>query len=176
MDATADIDMKRKPGLISIIAALGKARAIGSGNELLWQIPDDMKRFKELTMGHPVIMGRKTWDSLPEKFRPLPGRTNIVVTRQASYDAPGAIVADSLQDALAAAASASGGEEIFIIGGAQLYAETLPVVNKLYLTLIEDEKEGDAYFPDYEQEFTKIVSDEAREWDGLNYHWLTLER
>lgn len=161
---------------ISIVVAMGRNRAIGKGNTLLWHIPDDLKRFKALTLGHPVIMGRKTWESLPEKFRPLPERTNIVVTRQAGYEAGGATVANSLEDARAAAARASGNEEIFIIGGAQLYAEALPSTHRLYLTLIDDTKEGDVYFPEYESEFTKKISEESRAWDGPPYVWLDLER
>lgn len=161
---------------VSIVVAMGHGRAIGKDNALLWHIPDDLKRFKALTFGHPVIMGRKTWESLPEQFRPLPGRTNIVVTRQADYEAPGATVANSLEDARAVAARALGGEEIFIIGGAQLYAEALPSTHRLYLTLIDDTKEGDAHFPEYESEFTKKISEESREWGGLRYVWLDLER
>jgi dihydrofolate reductase len=176
MDATADIDREKKAGLISIVVAIGADRAIGHGNELLWRIPDDLKRFKELTMGHPVIMGRKTWESLPEKFRPLPGRTNIVVTRQTDYEAPGAAIVNSLEGARAEAARAEGADEIFVIGGAQLYAEALPSADRLYLTLIDDAKEADAYFPAYEQDFARTVTEEAREWNGLSYRWLTLER
>ena len=162
---------------IAIIAALGaQTRAIGKDNGLLWHIPDDLKRFKELTLGHSVIMGRKTWESLPEKFRPLPGRTNVVVTRQAGYVAEGAVVADSLGAARAAAARAPGADEMFVIGGGELYREALPFADRLYLTLIEDNKAGDTLFPPYEKEFTKIVSEESREWDGLRYRWVTLER
>ncbi len=145
---------------IAIIVALGtRTRAIGKDNALLWHLPDDLKRFKELTLGHPVIMGRKTWESLPEKFRPLPERTNIVVTRQADYKADGAKVVDGLSDAFLAAQDAVGAEETFIIGGAQVYAEALPYANRLYLTLIDDEEEGDAFFPSYGQDF-KIIKEE----------------
>lgn len=149
---------------------------IGKENALLWYIPDDLKHFKNLTAGHPVIMGRKTWESLPEKFRPLPNRTNIVVTRQGGYTAPGATLVHSLGDALAAAESALGADEVFIIGGAQIYAEALQRADRLYLTLIEDEKEGDAYFPPYEHLFTKTLSNEAHELDGLRYRWITLQK
>lgn len=161
---------------IALIAALGKNRALGKGNQLLWQIPEDMKRFKALTNGHPVIMGRKTWDSIPEKFRPLPGRTNIVVSRQTSYAIPGATVTHSLIEALGLAQGAEGGEEVFVIGGGQLYAEALPYAHRLYLTLIADEKEGDAFFPPYEHEFTKTISEETRTWEGVIYRFVTLER
>src|SRR3989344_8265108 len=111
-----DIDTRYEPGLISLIAAIGKNRELGKGGRLLWHIPEDMRRFKALTLGHPVIMGRKTWESLPQMFRPLPGRTNIVVTRQTGYEASGAIVADSLEAARAAAARAPGADEVFVIG------------------------------------------------------------
>lgn len=162
---------------IAIIAAIGsRNRALGKGGKLLWHIPEDMRRFKELTMGHLVIMGRKTWESLPLKFRPLPGRTNIVVTRQADYKAEGAVVADSFEAARAAAARAPGADEIFVIGGGELYAAALPFANRLYLTLVDDDKEADTFFPPYEKEFTKIISEESCEWNGLHYRWLDLER
>lgn len=169
---------------IAIIVALGReTRAIGKKDGLLWHIPEDLKRFKTLTIGHPVIMGRKTWESLPEKVRPLPDRTNIVVTRQADYAAVGAIVVGSLEDALAAAAAAAlpdgridGADEIFVIGGGEIYKDTLPLADRLYLTLVDDNADGDTYFPAYEDQFTKTISEEAREHDGLAYRWLTLER
>lgn len=145
---------------ISIIAAIGKERELGFRGKLLWHLPDDLRRFKRLTMGHPIIMGRKTWESLPTKFRPLPGRTNIVVTRQTGYKAPGATVADSFEHARAAAARARGAEEVFVIGGGELYREALPLADRLYLTLVNDTAEADTFFPSYEQEF-KIISDET---------------
>lgn len=159
---------------LNIIAAIGKNRELGLRGKLLWNIPEDMGRFKRLTMGHPVIMGRKTWESLPEKFRPLPGRTNIVVTRQNGYEAVGAIVVDSLEAARAAAARAEGGDEVFVIGGGELYAAALPLADRLYLTLIDEEKEADTFFPPYEQEF-EIISNEA----GMGeppHRFLTLKR
>ena len=168
---------------VAIIAAIGKNRELGLRGKLLWHIPEDMRRFKELTIGHPVIMGRKTWESLPEKFRPLPGRANIVVTRQANYRAAGAIVADSLEVARAAAASASelpkgssapGASEIFVIGGGELYREVLPLANRLYLTLVETTSPADTFFPEYEKEF-KVISKE----NGTGFpqhHFQVLER
>ncbi len=165
---------------ISIVVSLGRDgannRAIGKDNKLLWHIPDDLRRFKQLTLGHPVIMGRKTWESLPEKYRPLPGRTNIVVTRNETYEAPGALVVHSLGEALKVARAAPGAEEIHIGGGIELYKETLPLVSRLYLTLIDDEKESDIFFPEYESVFTKKISEEVRDWDGIAYKWVTLER
>jgi dihydrofolate reductase len=121
-------------------------------------------------------MGRKTWESLPEKFRPLPNRTNIVVTRDETYQAQGAIVAHSLEAALAAAASAEGAPEIFIIGGGELYAAALPFANRLYLTLVDSPAEGDTFFPDYEAAFPTIIAEQAGESNGLTYRSLDLER
>lgn len=148
---------------LNIIAAIGKNRELGLRGKLLWHITDDLQRFKELTIGHPVIMGRKTWESLPEKFRPLPGRTNIVVTRQANYKAEGAMIADSPESARAAAARADGSEEIFIIGGGEIYRETLPLADRLYLTLIDDTVEADTFFPAYAQEFNLISEENGEE-------------
>lgn len=161
---------------ISLIAALGRNRAIGKDNELIWQIPDDLKRFKALTDGHPVIMGRKTWESIPEKYRPLPNRTNIVITTDSNYSAPGAVLAQSFPEALSLARDASGSEEIFAIGGQRVYECALPFASRLYLTLIDDEKEGDAFFPAYEDQFANEAAREEREHDGLRYAWVDLER
>ncbi len=159
---------------IGLIAAIGKNRELGKGGQLLWHLPDDMRRFKALTTGHPVIMGRKTWESLPEKFRPLPGRTNIVVTRQTGYEAAGATVADGLSDAFLAAEGATGSEETFIIGGGELYAAALPYATRLYLTLVDDTADADAFFPLYEKEF-KIIADEGGTGEPP-HRFLTLER
>lgn len=160
---------------IAIIAALGaKTLALGKGEKLLWHLPDDMKRFKELTLGHPVIMGRKTWESLPERFRPLPSRTNIVVTRQGDYEATGATVAGSLEEAQTIAMSAPGADEVFVIGGGELYTLALPFADRLYLTLVEADADADTFFPPYEQDF-KIISKE----NGAKFpphHFQILER
>ena len=174
MQKSEDIDTDKGTGRISLIAALGKNRELGRGGQLLWRLPDDMRRFKELTSGHPVIMGRKTWESLPLKFRPLPGRTNIVVTRQAGYQAEGAVAVDGLSDAFLAAADAPGNDETFIIGGGELYAAALPYATRLYLTLVDDAAEADTYFPAYEQEFN-IVADETGE-ENPPHRFLMLER
>lgn len=163
-------------GRIAIIAALGKNRELGAGNGLLWHIPEDLRRFKELTNGHPVVMGRKTWESLPEKYRPLANRTNIVITRRDDYEASGAVVVSSLAAALRAAERSLGDEESFVMGGGELYREALPFADRLYLTLIEGEKEADTFFPEYEKEFPRVVSEEPREWEGLRYRWVTRER
>ncbi len=147
---------------ISMIAAIGKNRELGAGNELLWRIPDDLKRFKALTMGHPIIMGRKTFESIG---KPLPGRTNLVVSRSSL----------SLEDAIAQAKKLDT-QEVFIIGGAQIYEQALPYADRLYLTVIDDTKEADAYFPAYEDIFTKKIKEETREHEGLQYRWIDLEK
>lgn len=133
--------------IISLIAALSSNRVIGKNNDLPWRLPDDMKYFMETTKGHHVIMGRKNYQSLPEKFRPLPNRTNIVVTRSTNFVAPGCQVVHSLENALAIARSTNQ-QEVFIIGGAEIYALGLGLATRLYLTEILAEVEGDTYFPE----------------------------
>ncbi len=130
---------------IVIIAAVAKNRVIGKNNQLLWNIPEDMAHFKALTAGHTVIMGRKTWESLPPRFRPLPARRNIVISRQQDFPAVGAELADSLEDALQRASSAS---IAFIIGGAQIYAQAMGIADRLEITEVDLEPEGDAWFPE----------------------------
>ena len=126
---------------IALVVAVSRNGVIGRNGGLPWHVSSDLKRFKAITMGKPVIMGRRTWESLPR--RPLAGRANIVVTRQEAYDAPGALVAASLKDALAQAE----GEEICIIGGGELFREALPMADRLYLTEIDLDVPGDTYFP-----------------------------
>ncbi len=174
MMKSKDIDTNKPSSIISLIAAIGKGRELGKNGKLLWHLPDDMRRFKELTTGHPVIMGRKTWESLPERFRPLPGRTNIVVTRQANYEAAGAVVVDSFENARVAAACAKGAGETFVIGGGELYATALPYASRLYLTLVDATAEADTFFPPYEDIFIKKVSEESCELNDLHYRWVTL--
>lgn len=168
--------MAQEGETISLIAAIGRNRALGKDNRLLWRLPGDLPRFKALTLGHPVIMGRKTWESLPEKARPLPGRANIVISRDKDYPAPGAILAQSFPEALSLARDAEGAEEIFAIGGQQVYECALPFAAKLYLTLVDDAPEADAYFPAYEDQFTKETLREEREDGGLRYTHVDLER
>nr|AIA13810.1 Dihydrofolate reductase [uncultured bacterium]AIA13900.1 Dihydrofolate reductase [uncultured bacterium]AIA14249.1 Dihydrofolate reductase [uncultured bacterium] len=161
---------------ISIIAALGKNREIGKGSELLWYIPDDLKRFKALTLGHPCVMGRKTFESIVGMLKkPLPGRQNIVITRDPAWQYESVITASSVQDALAKARELDQ-QEIFVIGGAQIYKAVLPMVDRLYLTRIDASKDADKYFPAYEHIFTKKLAEESREHDGLKYTWVDLER
>lgn len=129
---------------LTLIAAVASNRVIGIHNQLPWHLPEDMKYFREVTRGAPVIMGRKTWESLPLRFRPLPGRQNIVVSRQTDYVAEGAELASSLPDAVAKAL----GEEVFLIGGADLYQQAMPLAQKLMLTEVALSPEGDAWFPE----------------------------
>lgn len=156
---------------INIIAAIGQNRELGRGNDLIWRISADLKRVKALTMGHPIIMGRKTYDSIG---RPLPGRTNIVVTRT-QMCIEGCLVFDSFEKALASA-RAIDDTEIFIFGGASIYESAFPHVDRLYLTLIhEGAPDADVFFPDYST-FSKEVSREDFMEATPPYSWVTLER
>jgi dihydrofolate reductase len=166
--------------MVSIIAAIGTGRTLGKNNDLLWRIPDDLKRFKALTTGHPIIMGRKTFDSIISSLgKPLPNRTSIVVTRNPAdlarvTLASDIIVCSSLEEAIAKAKELD--SEVFVIGGGQIYEQALPFADRLCLTLIDDTKEADTYFPAYEDTFTKVTFQEDREYEGLKYKWLDLER
>ena len=142
---------------ISLIAALSQNRVIGKNNDLPWHLPDDMKYFMQTTKGHYVIMGRKNYESIPEKFRPLPNRTNIVVTRQKNFNAPNCIVTNSIEDALAIARK-NHETEVFIIGGSEIYDQGFAKANRLYLTEIHATIEGDTYFPAFDKSQWKEVS------------------
>ncbi len=155
----------------SIIAAIGKNRELGRDNKLLWGIPDDLKRFKELTSGHPIIMGRKTFESIG---KPLPNRTNIIVTRDENFKRDGCVVVNSIEDAFKKAKALD--KEIFVIGGAQIYKQSLPYVKKLYLTLINEEADADTFFPPYEEEFIKKLAHKERVHNGIKYQWIDFER
>ena len=162
--------------MINAIAAISETkRALGKDQELLWKLPGDLKRLKELTWGHPLIMGRKT---LTEHMngRVLDGRTSIVISRDKDFTHPGVIVVNSIEEALEAAKKAPGSEEVFIFGGAQIYALALPHTQRLYLTVVHDEPAADAFFPDY-SEFTKVIQKEENVTpEGLHYDYVTLER
>lgn len=132
--------------IISLIAALSENRVIGKSNDLPWHLPDDMKYFMQTTSGHHVIMGRKNYESIPAKFRPLPNRTNIVVTRQETYDALGCIIVNSISAGIDIAID-NHEAEVFIIGGAEIYVQSLSMATRLYLTEIQTSLEGDAFFP-----------------------------
>jgi dihydrofolate reductase len=160
---------KPKISIISAIAA--KDRAIGKDNQLLWHIPEDLKRFKAITKGHPIIMGQKTFESLG---KPLPNRTNIILTFDKNYKAPGAIIVYSVDEALKEAKKVEK-DEIFFIGGGQIYAQAVKFADKLYLTLVEGDYEADTFFPDY-SDFKKVVYEEPRESDGYKYKFLEIEK
>lgn len=157
---------------ISIIVAHSQNMAIGKANTLIWRLPDDLKRFKKLTAGHPIIMGRKTYESIG---KPLSDRTNIVVTRDTNLKIPGCIVVHSAVEAIKKAEEFDK-EEIFIIGGAEMYKETLPLADRLYVTLVDMNVDGDAFFPPYSHIFTKKISEESGEFEGLKYSYLILEK
>lgn len=146
---------------ISLIVAIAQNGVIGAKGDLPWRLSSDLKRFKRDTMGKPIIMGRKTWESIG---RPLPGRANVVVTRDAGYDAQGADVVNTLEDAFTIAdtrARCEGASEICIIGGGQLYNDALKYADKLYVTHVMAEPEGDTYFPEIDPSLWKPVSREA---------------
>ena len=132
--------------MLSLIAAVARNRVIGKDNQLLWHLPEDMRHFREVTLGRPVIMGRKTWESLPEAFCPLPGRNNIVVSRNAAYQAEGATVASSLEEAIAQAGNV---EQINIIGGADIFRLALPMADVLDMTEIDASFDADTFFPEF---------------------------
>jgi dihydrofolate reductase len=141
---------------IVLIAGVARNGAIGRDNGLLWRLPEDLKHLRAVTMGAPVIMGRKTWESLPDRFRPLPGRHNIVLSRRAGFDATGASVAATLDDAIALARR-DATERAFVIGGEQIYREALPHADELVLTEVERDFDGDAFFPAFDRTaFTEV--------------------
>ena len=161
---------------ISAIVAMDNNRLIGTENRLPWRLPDDMGWFVEKTMGKPVIMGRKTYESIPVKFRPLKGRHNIVLTRNRAYEAPGATIVYSVEEALAAANDSG---EIIIGGGANLYGQLLPQTTRIYLTLVDTTLAGDAYFPQIErpkwhQTFRQYHP--ADEQHTFSFTWFILDR
>ena len=160
---------------ISLIAAVDHAGAIGRAGGLLWREREDPQHFRRVTMGTPVIMGRKTWDSLPARFRPLPGRRNIVLTRQAHWQAAGAERAASLDDALRLAADAP---KVHVIGGGELYALALPSADELVLTQIDARFDGaDAFFPSWSRDtFVEIARLPRRADDGTGYDFVTYQR
>lgn len=159
--------------ILTLIAAVARNGVIGIDNRLPWRLPADLKRFKALTLGHAVIMGRKTWESLPAGFRPLPGRRNIVVTRDAGYHAKGAAVATSLPGAVAAAESG----EAFVIGGAELYAAALPLADRLQLTEIDAAFEGDTWFPAIDPRHWRETARETHhDAAGFGYAFVTYRR
>lgn len=145
----------QKP-IVSLIVAVARNGVIGNKGKIPWHLPDDLKRFKTLTMGHVVVMGRKTWDSLPEDFRPLPGRINIVLSRQEGFHPPGAFTCASVERVLSYAGE-RGKPEVFFIGGAEVYRQVLPLANRIYRTLLVTDFEGDAHFPELDEDDWGVV-------------------
>ncbi|MFC3885081.1 dihydrofolate reductase [Bacillus songklensis] len=160
--------------MISFLVAMDKNRVIGRDNQLPWHLPADLKFFKEITMGHPVIMGRKTHESIG---RPLPGRENIIITRNEHYKAEGCTVLHSISAIKEIEEQRN--EELFVIGGAQIFQHTFPIADRLYITWIEEEFEGDTYFPEFDEHDWELVSrkkgikDEKNPYD---YYFLMYDR
>ncbi len=156
------------------IAAIGKNKELGRENSLLWQIPSDLKRFKKITLGHPIIMGYKTFESIG---RALPDRTNIVLTRvKPQEEMESVIFANSPQEALSLAEKADGSKQVFIIGGGQIYKLFLPLTDKLFLTEIDAEAEADVFFPEFENEFKKTKEGKWQEENGIRFRFCTWEK
>lgn len=158
--------------IISLIAAIGKNRELGKGNDLIFKIPEDMKFFREKTAGHPIIMGRKTYESIG---RPLPNRVNIIVSRNSDYKVPdGVLKVKSIEEAISRAKQFER-SEVFVIGGSQIYQLALPYADKLYLTLVDAEvPDADAFFPDYSQ-FRRVISQRKSSDDNYSYIFIQLE-
>lgn len=150
---------------LTLLAAVGRNGVIGRDNGLPWHLPEDLRHFKAVTMGHTLVMGRKTYDSIG---RPLPGRRTIVVTRQPDWAADGVSVAGSLEQAL----SAAGPDEVFVVGGGEVYAQALPLADRLLLTEVDQSPEGDAWFPAFDRQLWREVARDAR--DG--YAFVTYTR
>ena len=170
-----DGTMINKNITISAIVAMAENRVIGKNNQLPWRLPADLRHFKAITTGHPVLMGRKTYESIG---KPLPNRTNIIMTRNPSYQAPGCIVVTSIQGAIQSAISTKS-LELFIIGGEEIYKQFLPYIQKMYLTLIHHTFEGDAFFPEINWEEWNETNHEDHPADNENpysYRFITLEK
>ncbi|MBI5006290.1 MAG: dihydrofolate reductase [Nitrosomonadales bacterium] len=158
---------------LSIIVAMARNNTIGVNNTLPWRCPEDLKHFKTLTMGHHMIMGRKTFDSIG---KPLPGRTTVVVTRNNDLEIPGCVIAHSLGEAID---SCSGDDEIFIVGGAELYRQAIALVETLYITEIQQDVQGDAHFPEFDKSAWRETAREMRNQETpqqLGYHFVTYQR
>ncbi len=163
---------------ISLIAAIAQNNAIGKNNDLLWHLPADMQHFKRTTEGCTVITGRKNYESIPERFRPLPNRINIVVTRNENYNAPGANVVSSLEAALQLAEQSDEGE-VFIIGGGEIYSQSINLANKLYITKVFHNFDGDTYFPKIDTllwKLTKCSDINTDEKSQLQYQFIEYEK
>ena len=164
---------------VSLIVAVSENGVIGKDNDLIWSLPKDMKFFKDTTMGHHVIMGRKNFESIPHKFRPLPNRTNIVITRQSDYKAEGCVVVNSVEESLEIAKQ-NGETEPFIIGGGQIYKIALEqnLVDRIYLTRIHHTFEGDTFFPELNSDWREVKREDCFKDDNhkYDYSFIVLEK
>ncbi len=160
---------------LSLIAVVGKHRELGKDNHLLWKIPGDLPRFKKITYGHPVIMGRKTHSTFQYNGGPLPGRTNIVITRNPEFHPEGFIAAHSLPEAIEIAEGSPGNEEIFIIGGGEIYRQAIEQADRLYLTEVQATADADTFFPEYSV-FTNVISEERPAATEVPFRYVVLER
>lgn len=158
--------------MITLIAAVAKNGVMGAKGTLPWHLPADLQRFKQLTLGGTVLMGRKTFESLPAKFRPLPGRRNVVLTRQVGWRHEGVKVVGSLDEALRLV----GDEVLWVAGGAEIYALALPLAQRLELTEIEAEVAGDTFFPAWNRAQWREVGREMKDEQGMRYGWVTYEK
>jgi len=172
-----------KEAMTSIIVAMDEKRGIGKNKDLLFRISEDFQRMSSLTRGHPIVMGRATWESLPEKRRPLPERYNIVITRNNEFLINGAregenfSVVKTLEEGIEKAKQSPGSDEIFIFGGGEIFKEALEknLVDKLYLTIVEGDFGADTFFPDY-SDFKKVIFEQSGESEGSKYKFLDLEK
>lgn len=169
---------------IGLVWAQTASGVIGKGGTMPWHVPEDLKHFSTLTTGHPVIMGRKTWESFPAKYRPLPGRTNIVVTRQQGWsdspDASGAVVVSSLDAALLESQFAPGGQNVWIIGGGEIYRQSMDIANVAVVTVIDADIDGDTFAPEFGEAWNLESTLPAEGWltsqNGTNYRIATWRR
>jgi len=160
--------------MIAIVVAVAENNVIGKDNQLIWHLPADLRFFKNLTMGHPIVMGRKTYESIG---KPLPGRTTVIITRQHDLEAPGCIVVNSIDEAIAQAQTID--QDVYIIGGAEIYKQALSKVDTIYLTRVHHTFEGDTFFPEIVESQWEVVSEEKHEPDEKNkysYSFVTLKR
>ena len=160
--------------MIAIVVAAAENNVIGKDNGLIWHLPADLRHFKQITMGHPILMGRKTFESIG---KPLPGRTSVIITTQKDYEAEGCLVAHSVAEAVEQARQLD--EDLYIIGGANIYEQTLPITDRVYLTRVHAAFDGDVYFPELDEEDWETVEQEHHEPDEKNkypYSFLMLQR
>ena len=164
--------------IISLIAAVAENQVIGKDNDLVWSLPKDMKYFMDTTERHCILTGRKNYESIPEKYRPLNNRTNIIITRSENYDAPGAIVVSSISEGIEYAKQ-KGEKELFVIGGGTIYCQTLKWADRLYITEVKGEFEGDTYFPEFDKtEWNEVSrnSNKSDEKHAVAYDFVVYER